>query len=415
MPPLSVAPHFDLAHVRALQPCEQGAVEPYAPIKGASAWLASDFKGASEWTIELSEGHIRELEAAVHDVMVSGQIAAEGNNLEGLLGLRLEEFSLPTLGPLLRGAGDEVNSGRGFVLLKRLPVERWSREQILVAYWLIGLHWGVAMPQNEKQHLIGHVKDVGIDPDNKNPNTRIYMTRAAQPWHVDSADAVALLCLAEAKEGGLTGWASSTTIINIIREEEPELLPVLAGPWFMDRKGEDGDGQVPFFDIPILNYYQGRFFVSYHDTYYQLAAAKVGGVAALTEAHHRALAKFNEVADRPGVAVKVRLAPGELQLLNNHVAVHTRSAYRDWEDDSGARIKTRHLLRLWLKTHAAPPLPPPYLPVFTRFSPGASGVPLAGESDAGGAWTFGDGRVPLEAEVGQAHIPEAAAAGAGAA
>lgn len=58
---------------------------------------------------------------------------------------------------------------------------------------------GAPMRQNERGHVIGHVKDVGVDPDCLNPNTRIYMTRAAQPWHVDSADAVALLCLSEAK------------------------------------------------------------------------------------------------------------------------------------------------------------------------------------------------------------------------
>lgn len=33
------------------------------------------------------------------------------------------------------------------------------------------------------------------------------------------------------QEGGVTSWASSSTIINTIREEEPELLPVLAGAW----------------------------------------------------------------------------------------------------------------------------------------------------------------------------------------
>lgn len=47
-------------------------------------------------------------------------------------------------------------------------------------------------------------QDVGVDPEAQNPNTRIYMTRAAQPWHVDSCDVVALLCLAEAQVG--FGW-----------------------------------------------------------------------------------------------------------------------------------------------------------------------------------------------------------------
>jgi hypothetical protein len=34
------------------------------------------------------------------------------------------------------------------------------------------------------------LQDVGVDPLCQNPATRIYMTRAAQPWHVDSCDIV---------------------------------------------------------------------------------------------------------------------------------------------------------------------------------------------------------------------------------
>ena len=34
------------------------------------------------------------------------------------------------------------------------------------------------------------IQDTGIDPDHKNPATRIYLTRVAQPWHIDSCDLV---------------------------------------------------------------------------------------------------------------------------------------------------------------------------------------------------------------------------------
>jgi hypothetical protein len=38
----------------------------------------------------------------------------------------------------------QVLRGRGFALLRGLPVERWTRQQTLIAYWGIGLHWWVA-------------------------------------------------------------------------------------------------------------------------------------------------------------------------------------------------------------------------------------------------------------------------------
>ncbi|KAI8467756.1 MAG: hypothetical protein J3K34DRAFT_429454 [Monoraphidium minutum] len=411
----SVAPPFDAAAVAALPPMRQGSIQPYAPIEGPDVWLASDFPDASAYTIELSEAQGAELGAAAARILESGRAAAVGNRLEGVCELTVADFDLPTLGPLLREAGREVATGRGFVLLRRLPVAAWSRAQALVAFWGMGLHWGVPMAQNERGHVIGHVTDVGVDPENRNPNTRIYMTRAAQPWHVDSADAAALLCLAEAKEGGETAFASSSAIINIIRQEEPELLPVLAGPWFFDRKGELVPGESPVFDMPILHYHRGRALVAFHDSYYQLASNKWGGAATLTPLQERALQKFREVADRPGVAVRYRMSPGDVPVIHNHTAVHNRSAYRDWEDESGSK---RHLLRLWIAypPPGAPPLPPCYAHLFKRFAGDDRGLTRRAGSD----WAPpGGGVVPLEAEVGQAHIPgpggaEGAAAGGGA-
>jgi hypothetical protein len=35
----------------------------------------------------------------------------------------------------------QVLRGRGFALLRGLPVGRWSRQQTLIAYWGVGLHW----------------------------------------------------------------------------------------------------------------------------------------------------------------------------------------------------------------------------------------------------------------------------------
>ena len=69
-----------------------------------------------------------------------------------------------------------------------LPVERYTREQTIIAYWGIGAHWGKAQSNNKKGHLIGHIKDIGYDPSK--PTTRLYATKEAQPWHNDSSDMV---------------------------------------------------------------------------------------------------------------------------------------------------------------------------------------------------------------------------------
>jgi len=68
--------------------------------------------------------------------------------------------------------------------------------------------------------------------------------------------AAALLCLSNAKEGGLSGWSSSISVHNDIVRQRPDLARLLAGPWFMDRKGEVPEGKKGYFELPVFNYHQ---------------------------------------------------------------------------------------------------------------------------------------------------------------
>lgn len=169
---------------------------PLKPVSGPAVWYADELiHRPEEWRFQLSEEHIAELEAAVDAAIESGQIlevgwapergqgrgaatcAAPGrtNHLRDALvvlqGLSLDNVSLPTLGPILTGFRVEAVHGRGFQLISGLPVGRWSREQTVAAYWIIGLHWGKAVSNNHKGHLVGHIKDIGHDP--ASPSTRL--------------------------------------------------------------------------------------------------------------------------------------------------------------------------------------------------------------------------------------------------
>src|SRR6185436_17482078 len=109
-------------------------------------------------------------------------------------------FALPTLGPVLKGILADLLEGRGFVLLRGLPVERWSREEQAAAYLGIGSWLGAPRSQNAKGHLLGHVKDLGLDI--KDPKVRYYQTNRKLEYHTDSVDVVGLLCLKTARAGG---------------------------------------------------------------------------------------------------------------------------------------------------------------------------------------------------------------------
>ena len=127
-----------------------------------------------------------------------------------------DDFPLPTFGPVLERMRDELLNGRGFVLMRGLPVEGRPIAESATAYWGIGTYIGSARSQNAKGHVLGHVRDLGLATDD--PNVRTYQTTERQHFHTDSCDVVGLLCLKTAKSGGLSSLVSSNTIYNVMAE-----------------------------------------------------------------------------------------------------------------------------------------------------------------------------------------------------
>ena len=55
----------------------------------------------------------------------------------------------------------ELINGRGFVLLRGIPRERYSQAEMEMLYWGIGMHLGAPWPQNQFGHVLGDVTDHG--------------------------------------------------------------------------------------------------------------------------------------------------------------------------------------------------------------------------------------------------------------
>src|SRR6516164_2610274 len=102
--------------------------KPPAEIHGPSGWYGPDLDQRRDWIEDLSDADIAEIERATHAVMGRLQVPERD-----LVSLRKEDFPLPTLAPRLDGILDEVLTGRGLVLIHRLPVEGWSRLERAVA------------------------------------------------------------------------------------------------------------------------------------------------------------------------------------------------------------------------------------------------------------------------------------------
>jgi hypothetical protein len=331
---------------------------------GAAAWYGPDMAARDAWLMPLSAANVREIERAAEALVARDtDIAA----------ISAADFPLPSLGPELKArVRKEVLNGRGFLLVRGLPAERWSLREAATAFFGLGAHIGSARSQNAKGHVLGHVQDLGLDA--QDPSVRIYQTNERQTFHTDSCDIVALLCLKTARSGGLSALVSSTTIFNEMRRRRPDLLALLLAPIATDRRGEVPAGQKPYFEIPVFTWHEGYLTAIYQRQYIE-SAQRFADAPRLTAAHREALDLFDALADDPALNMTMEFRPGDVQFVHNHTILHDRTAFVDWPEPA----RRRHLLRLWLAASDARPLPAVFAQRYGSVTVGdRGGVAVAG-------------------------------------
>jgi Taurine catabolism dioxygenase TauD, TfdA family len=312
-------------------------------VTGPSAWVGANLaKRPDEWTYRLSAEQIAEIETAT--AKMSGR---------DITTIRRHDFPLPTLGPVLDRLRDEVLNGRGFALIRGLPVENRPIGESAAAYWGIGTYFGNARSQNAKGHVLGHVRDLGLTT--KDPNVRIYQTTERQNFHTDSCDIVALLCLKTAKSGGLSSLTSSMSVYNTMATRHADLAWRLFQPMPTDRRGEVPEGKRPWFETPIYNDYQGLLSAIYAPHYVR-SSQRFADAPRLSAEDIAALDCFDALAEDSELRLDMEFRPGDMQFVHNHTVLHDRTAFEDWPEPE----RKRHLLRLWLAAPGARPLPPAY-------------------------------------------------------
>jgi hypothetical protein len=334
-----------------------------ARIDGPSAWTGREMAARTDWIETLSPSELDELEQACTPWLSPHADWSE---------LSRERFVLPTLAPRLARVQRELLEGRGFVLLRALPLASWGRRRSAVAFYGLGAHLGRALSQNAQGHLLGHVRDQGLS--STDPHVRIYQTRERQTFHTDSADVVGLLCLQPARRGGASALVSSTTLYNELRARRPDLAASLFQPVATDRRGEVPPGARPYFEIPVFNWFAGRLSTIYQRQYIN-SAQRFPDASRLTARQVEALDLLDALADDPALHFTMDFQCGDMQFVHNHTLLHDRTAYEDWPEPA----RKRHLLRLWLAPATARPLPPVFAQRYGNVVPGyRGGVPSAG-------------------------------------
>jgi len=314
-------------------------------IDGPAAWVAKDFENDTSWITHLSAENIADIDKALATAQTKNLVFPKFTK---------DDFPIPSLMPRLAEFTKELETGRGFLLLRGLPVERYTEDQIRILYYAIGLHMGEPVGQNAKGDLLGNVMNVA-DPNDK--NSRVFETNLYLPYHTDPSDVVGLLCLRKAKRGGLSSLVSVASIYNEILAHHPELLGLFYKQYYYAHLGSGKPALSSLF-----NYHDGKLSCRYLRQYIELGHEIMEHPLSAVEIE--ALDRFDEIMHREALRIDMMLEPGDLQFANNYAVLHSRTDFEDHAEED----KRRKMLRLWLKM--------PNARTATAEFPGRNGFPV---------------------------------------
>jgi len=308
-------------------------MRPYEHNSASFDWRASSFKSPADYVVELTRSDRDEIEAAL-------AAFERGGRIPPMHATSKDEFRFGALSEKLVRAYAQVRSGKGFVLLRGLPIEGLSLEQYSAAVWGVGLHFGRALSQNAQGELVTAV----IDATGEDATPRMYRSNLELRPHSDITAMIALACWHKSASGGASIIASGVTVHDAIRERAPLLLEPLYRGYHYHRLGEQGPGDEPAtpYRVPVFANRGGQLSCRYQRA--GIAAGHRERGVPLDERDIEALNLFDEVAAAPENRLAFFLERGDMIVINNYTVMHARTRFTNYPEPE----RQRRLVRLWL-------------------------------------------------------------------
>jgi hypothetical protein len=299
------------------------------------AWRVPELMACTDWRFHIEADAAAEVAQQVQRTFVPGQDWFEYQG---------EELNLDPIWPQIAAGVHVAHAERGLALVSGLPRRQLSEAQFEYLSWCIGLRIGVARPQGKQSQYLAAVKNVGTVY--RSAGGRGYSSNADLDFHVDGADLTTLACYNQAPVGGESMVTSSASAWQVLTQEAPDLAQLACRDFCFSRQQEQAPDEPAFYAQPLFDWCEGRLFCKWNRNRIQ-SAQQLADVPALTTQQLELMDKLDEIIRRPRLMYRMYLAPGDLQIINNHTMLHSRSEFED-SPDEGAR---RMLVRLWL----APP------------------------------------------------------------
>jgi hypothetical protein len=300
------------------------------PQAGPAAWRANELR-PSDWMIPLGAEDAAEIEVV---------LAALG----GRPPLVAADAPLPRLGAVLRQAATRLDTGRGFALLRGLPLERLAESQGETApdslLLVLGAHLGRALPQGPGGDTVGRLASPASGA-------------ARWRFHADAADVVALLVLRQPPDVDPAMLVAAAAIHNELLKRNRAALELLYG--VVPHLVPGPPGEAPrVADLPVFSTASGAFVGRYARDAIE-AAQRLPHTQRLTAPQVEALDLLDAISAEPGLALRMEVRPGDV-LLFNPLQVWKRRAEAPAEP-AEPEAAARQALRLLLLTPTSRALP----------------------------------------------------------
>jgi hypothetical protein len=307
------------------------------PLTDQRAWRADTLDPKSAWFIPLPDYCLSVLDQVIRDMR---------RDPRPITAIRFADEPCAACSEGLRPVLTALESGRGFAIIDRIPLDRYSPAEAQLIYWLVGQVLGQPFEQNIQGMLLYDVRDTGQDV---RYGARFSVTNAESTFHTDNSfgeeilDYVGLLCLAGARAGGLSQVLSAFSVYHELREHHPDVLQILGQPFHFDRRGGVPEGETPTSRLPILQGDGRDLTVRYLRYWIEVGHEKAG--QPLTPAQVRALDVLDGLLGQRDLRVEFNLEPGQMFFINNRWIFHNRTGFEDHPEPE----RRRHYVRLWLQ------------------------------------------------------------------
>src|SRR5689334_16150864 len=122
------------------------------PVVGPAVWDGKRLQAHEDWIDRWSPSEVDALWSALD------RVKSRSRPLEDI---RRGDFDVPALRERFVALARELESGRGFVMLRGLPTDDLPIDDCKRLFWGIGLQLGVPINQTRVWQVLAEVKDVG--------------------------------------------------------------------------------------------------------------------------------------------------------------------------------------------------------------------------------------------------------------